>query len=366
MKTVQLVCLLGVMEVELLGAHKAHDDVEDAELASSERANHDATRGKPLRAQLDDARLRSNVAQAREHAAGSASASLVDLGEQRVRRVRDDRRHHAGDHTGAKRDGDVATLAHLIRRGADGSVDSLGGSALDGKLGHRVGDLLEEDGDESRVEGAHEPVLGHHLLGARGHAVSVGRVGDEANAARLVRAEEAVGDELGHGGGGEVDLRLAVPRRLVTNRLGDVDLEELDATELEPSLDKVALAGGHQPGEQSAGALGLHHLREAADEAAVVLGRVELDARLDHVHRGERTVREAAADAAGERTREVVGEVERALAHHLAILSRRGGEWNRLGGRSRSRGLVRNVLLREGAEAREVAQGGWREHDHPA
>jgi len=40
-----------------------------------------------------------------------------------------------------------------------------------------VGDLLEEDGDESGVEGAHEAVLGHQTRSAAAHAGSVRRAG---------------------------------------------------------------------------------------------------------------------------------------------------------------------------------------------
>jgi len=39
------------MEVELLGADHAHDDVEDTELARGERTNHDAASEEALRAE---------------------------------------------------------------------------------------------------------------------------------------------------------------------------------------------------------------------------------------------------------------------------------------------------------------------------
>jgi hypothetical protein len=101
--------------------------------------------------------------------------------------------------------------------------------------------LLEEDGDEARVEGADEAHLRRHALGDAHQRFGVVRLRDEADAARLVRAEEDVGDELGHRGREEVDRGLRVPRGLLADRRGDVDLEELDAAELEPTLDEVAL-----------------------------------------------------------------------------------------------------------------------------
>ena len=120
-------------------------------------------------------------------------------------------------------------------------VDVLGGLALHGELGHGVRDLLAEDGHEAGVERVDEALLGHHFGGGAGQRVGVGRVGDQPDAARLVGAEEDVGDELGHGTGGQVNkLRLSQAFCSPT-LLRDVDLEELDAAELEPALDEVAL-----------------------------------------------------------------------------------------------------------------------------
>jgi hypothetical protein len=62
-----------------------------------------------------------------------------------------------------------------------------------------------------------------------------GRVGDAADTGGLERAEEDVGDELGAGGGSEVDDRLVVPRTALTEDVGGLDLEELDTSELEPT-----------------------------------------------------------------------------------------------------------------------------------
>eukprot|EP00962_Isochrysis_galbana_P050909 scaffold22268_cov123-Isochrysis_galbana.AAC.2 len=247
----RLVLRLRVVEVELLGADHGHHDVEDAELAGGEGADHDAAREQTLRAQLHDARLGGDVAQARHHGSSASGARLVDFGEERVGWVRDDGGHDTGHDARREGDAHVAALGHGLGVGAQHAVDLLGRRALHRKLGHCVRDLLEQDGDEARVEGADETVLPHELGGAGGHARCVVRVGDQPDAARLVRAQEDIGDELGHRRRGKVDFLAVVPGRLVADRLGDVDLEVLDATELEPALQmrgagaQVRLRRGH-------------------------------------------------------------------------------------------------------------------------
>ena len=100
--------------MELGGAEDIHHTVEDAELAGGEGADHDAASAQALRAQLDEARLGRDVREPLEHRAVAAGARLVDLREQRVGRVRDDRGDDAGDHARAERD------AKLRRAGRGG------------------------------------------------------------------------------------------------------------------------------------------------------------------------------------------------------------------------------------------------------
>ena len=77
------------------------------------------------------------------------------------------------------------------------------------------------------------------------------------------------------------------------------------------TLNEVADGGRAKTGEQRPGALLSRDLAEAAQHAAVVLDRVQLDARLDDVDRRERTVRDGAADAAGERSLQEVAAKKR-------------------------------------------------------
>lgn len=58
-------------------------------------------------------------------------------------------------------------------------------------------------------------------------ALGEGGVGDGADADGLEGAEEEIGDELGHGGRGEVDAGAAVPGLLLGHGVGHADLEEV-------------------------------------------------------------------------------------------------------------------------------------------
>ena len=219
--------LIGVVEVELLGANDAHDGVEDAELAGGQGTDHDATSGEAGGAELDEASLLSDAEEASGGAALAARALLVDLGEERVRRVRDDCGNDASNDTGAERNGDVVGLARLVGRGVGGLVDGLSGLALHGELSHGVGDLLEEDGTEASVE-AEETVGGEHAAHAGAKALGEGRVRDGADADGLERAEEEISNELGHGRRREVDVSALLPRLALADASGNVHLEEFD------------------------------------------------------------------------------------------------------------------------------------------
>lgn len=240
----RLMLLLGRgVEVELLGADNSHDGVEDTELAGSESTNHEATGSKTSGAELDKANLASNVQEARSSRAGSTSALLVDLGEKSISRVGNDGGSDASNDTGGEGDGNVLAGSGLVGGSAEGLVDGLSSHALNGELGHGVGDLLEEDGTKTGVE-AHDTISGEHASSASTEALGEGGVGNGADADGLQRAEEEVSDELGHGGRGKVDVGAVLPSLLLTHGVGEVDLEELNTTELEPALDKVASSRG--------------------------------------------------------------------------------------------------------------------------
>lgn len=191
------------------------------------------------------------------------------------------------------------------------AVNSLGNFLVDHELGHGVRDpaiwckrklktgfrnvrlcgvrggpgnlLFEQDGAETSVEGADTLRL-QHLAETADQAAGVGGLGDETDTGSLKRAEGDVGEELGGGGGGQVDTSAVVGGVLVADQVDGLLLEELVTTELEGTLQEVTSSGGAETGQQSAGTLILDDLLEAANEAAVVGDGVELNTGLDAVH----------------------------------------------------------------------------------
>jgi len=282
---------VGVVEVELARAKGVHDGVEDTELSGGEGTDHDATGEKTDSAKVDEASLAGNSHEAGHHGSLSSGSLLVDLGEEGVGGVGNDGGGNTGNDTGGERDTNIGSRGELSGGLAHGSVDGIGGGALDGELGHGVGDLLAEDGDEAGVEAANALGL-EHLDEAIGEAVAELGIGHGADADGLEGAEEEIGDELGTGGGSEVDGGLVVPGGLLAHLLDGLDLEELDTAELEPALDEVTSGGGAEASGQGHGALFGNDLAESADKTGVVLlcscfGQVTMFAihQFDHLSR---------------------------------------------------------------------------------
>jgi len=144
--------------------------------------------------------------------------------------------------------------------------------------------LLEEKGTETTVEGG-EALLLEDATEARDKAGSEGGLGDQTDTGGLKRAQGEISEELGAGGGGEVDGGTVVGSGLVAEEANGLLLEELVTTELQGTLEEVTSEGRAGTGKESASALILDNLPEAADEAAVVGLGVELDASLDAVMR---------------------------------------------------------------------------------
>ena len=144
--------------------------------------------------------------------------------------------------------------------------------------------LLEQKGTKTTVEGG-EALLLEDATEARDKAGSEGGLGDQTNTGGLQGAEGEISEELGAGGGGEVDGGAVVGSGLVAEEANGLLLEELVTTELQGTLEEVTSEGRAGTSEESASALVLDDLLEAADEAAVVGLGVELDAGLDAVMR---------------------------------------------------------------------------------
>ena len=149
---------------------------------------------------------------------------------------------------------------------------------------YRENILLDQKGAETTVEGAEALLLGDPGE-ATNKAIGEGGPGNETDSGGLERAEGEISEELGAGGGGEVDGGAVVGSGLVAEEANGLLLEELVTTELQGTLEEVTSEGRAGTSEESASALVLDDLLEAADEAAVVGLGVELDAGLDAVMR---------------------------------------------------------------------------------
>jgi len=282
--------------MELLGAQRAHDRVEDTELQSGEGTDHYATSTKAVRAKFGNTNLPSDVDHALNDWAIAASAFLVHQGQQRVCWVGDNGRDDAGDGPGCQANPNVGSPAHLGWAAAQTAVHLFRGDTLHRKLGHRVWDLLEQHWAETRVEAAENTFILHQTRSNAAQAVGVGWVGHCANAARLQWAQEDICNEFGASRGTEVDGSAVVPGLLLTEGRGGLGLDQLDTAELEPALDEVADGGGAQTCGQRHGTLLSDHLSEAADHARVVLLWLELHAGLDNIDWADGAMREAAAN----------------------------------------------------------------------
>jgi len=308
----------GVDEVELLGTDGTHDDIEDTELSSGEGTDHNPSGDESDGAESVHTFFLSDVGNTGEHTTVTTSSLLVDLGEEGIGGVRDGGGDDTSNNTGLEGDNDVLSLGELIGGDTLGVVDSFSGLTLDGELSHGVRNLLEEDGDESRVESTEESLLGHDSLGTSAHTGSEIGLRDESNSAGFVGAEEAISDALGHGGRGKVDLVSVFPGVLISVFLAEHGLEVLDSTELEPSLDEVSLHGGSETSEEGTGTFVGNDVSTAGKETGVGLG-VKLDSGLDDIDGGDTTVSERAADTTGKSTLEEVFVSEGSLTHNFTI-----------------------------------------------
>ena len=293
------------MEVELLDAHDGHEGVEDEELAGCESSDHHTPGAEPGGAELHEASLLGDVHEPGDHAAIATGTLLVDLRKQRVGRVGDDGRSDARDEAGGHGHAHLAAPAQVLALRGQGVVDADLRRTLDRELGHGVWDLLEEDRHKPCVP-AHDALPLDQCLHGREGAFREGGVGDLSNAGSLQRAKEDVSDELRAGRGSQHDRSPHVPCLLVSEGFGELDFEELVATELEPALHEVAGRRGPKPRGQHTRTLLGHNLAPDAQEPTLVLHWVQLDAGLHHVHRAKRTVRDGAADPAAERAVQVV------------------------------------------------------------
>jgi hypothetical protein len=140
--------------------------------------------------------------------------------------------------------------------------------------------LLEQDGSETRVESTNTLGL-EDLAESTDQTVGEGGLRDETNTGGLERAEGNVGEELGAGGGCEVDGSAVVGGGLVADHVDGLLLEQLVTSELEGTLEEVTSSGGTETGPDGTSTLLGDNLAETTDQTGVVGLGVELYPCLD-------------------------------------------------------------------------------------
>ena len=228
----------------------------------------------------------------------TTSTGLVDHGKEGISGLGHNGGDDASANAGAEVDAGDGASAHLALGRGHHLVDLLREGLEDNELGHGVGDLLEEHGDEARVEALDETLLLHKAASAASEAVSVGGVGDQANTAGLKRAQGNVSNELGGSSRCHVDGSAVLLGLLHAELVNPVLLEVLITAELEAALEAVAEEGGGQSSEQGTSTLVLHNLSSSVKHTAGVGLRAQLLLGLDDINGGSGTVGKTAAESA--------------------------------------------------------------------
>jgi hypothetical protein len=233
------------------------DRAVQQELPADKTGGHDHP-GAEAGEQSTEAGLARKRGKATRHRALRA-VPAVDLREERVRGLREDRGGEAGDDAGPEADPELGRgRERRPRLGRHGPVRELVAPLMHSELPDCVGDLpvsgnqlhagrngrqlrlLAENGQESRVQATHAFLAGEPRKAGR-EAARVPPLRHEPDAGRLQRREENVCEELGNRARAEVD-RGAVPGRALL-RAEDVDerlLPVLVPSEFGAALDEVA------------------------------------------------------------------------------------------------------------------------------
>jgi hypothetical protein len=279
-----------------LGSEYFLDIAVDGELTGGQSTNHEET-GTNTSERTTDTELLGDLDEAAGGSLSGKTLGLVDPGEHGVGRLGDDGGSETGHQTGTE----VVDGLHAGRGLAlvDDGVDELVDLLEDDELGHGVGDLLEQDGSEARVEGTDTLVL-QNLGETTNETVGKGWVTDETDTGSLERAESDVGKELGDGSGGKVDGGTVVGGGLVADHVDGLLLEELITTELEGTLEEVTSGGRTETSPDGTSTLVGNDLPEATDKASVVGGGVKLYPGLYDIDGCEGTVGDGTADGTSE------------------------------------------------------------------
>jgi len=249
------------------GAQSLLDVTVDGELESSEGTDHDDT-GTQAQEESLDPELTSQTNEAGHN--GSSARGLVDLGEEGISGLGDNGGGNTGNETRSQVDTGQGGIRQVLL-GSSGGEDGLGSTLENDELGHGVGDLLKQDGAESRVETAENTILLQDARETRNETGGEGRLGNETDTGGLKRAEGNIGEELGDTGRNQVDGSTVVDGVLLTNRLDDGLLPELVTSELEGTLHEVTSEGGAESGQESASTLSLDDLTETSGHTLIII-----------------------------------------------------------------------------------------------
>ena len=142
--------------------------------------------------------------------------------------------------------------------------------------------LLEKNRTKAAVE-RHWAFGLHDLSETTNEAIGKGWLRHQPDTCSLEGAKGNVGEELGGGGGREVDGGAVVRGGLVAESVDALLLEEFITTKFKGTLEEVSSKGWADAGPYGGGSLLGDDFAEAADQAGVVLDGIELDASLDPV-----------------------------------------------------------------------------------
>lgn len=242
------------------------DVTVDGELEGGEGTDHDNT-GTQAQEETTDTELTSEA----DEAGGdrTSAGGLVDLGEEGIGGLGDNGGGHTGDQTRSQVDGGQGRAREVLL-GASSLEDGLRDTLENDELGHGVGDLLEQDGAESRVETADKTILLQDTGETTNETSGESGLGDETNTGGLEGAKGNIGEELGDTGRNQVDGGTVVLGGLHAQGINEGLLPELVTSELEGSLQEVTGKGGAESGHESASTLSLDDLTESSAHTLMV------------------------------------------------------------------------------------------------
>ncbi len=264
--------LFGIVEMELAGPQGIHDSIKDTKLTGREGTNHDATGRQTDRQQLGKTDFSRNVHQTRHHGSIATGPLLVDFTQESIGGMRNDRGRDTGNDTGQQGNAQGGGAADFGRCFSHTSVHAVSYGTLHDEFGASVRDLLGQDGSETRVETSNSFRGGHFLESIQQSRAEFG-VRDGSDTDGLERTQEDIGNGFGSGRCSNVNSGLVFPSLLFSEGSSGLNLEVLDSTKFEPSLNKVSDGGSTETRRECGNTFFGNDCAETSDQSGVVLTR---------------------------------------------------------------------------------------------